>query len=87
MTGLEPRVPAERPVTRPLWRWFRARPGTCLLMAAAAVGLVAATLLGAPLLSVFLVGLVLWCPLLAWGPYRDERRAVASGRRGEEQGG
>lgn len=56
-------------------------------MAAAAVGLAAATLLGAPLVSVFLVGLVLMCPLLARGPDRDERRALASGRRGEEQGG
>lgn len=39
-------------------------------MTLAAVGLVAAVLLGAPLISVFLAGLLLLCPLLMWSPFR-----------------
>ena len=45
-------------------------------MVAAAVGLVASTLLGAPLVSVLLVGLLLLCPLLMWVPFRYEDRAL-----------
>lgn len=87
MTRLGQGVPTERPATHPRPRWSAARQGPCLLMAAAAVGLVAAALLGAPLVSVFLAGLLLMCPLLAWGAYREERRAMTSGRRGEGRGG
>jgi thiol-disulfide isomerase/thioredoxin len=55
-------------------------------MGAAAVGLITAFLLGAPLVSVFLAGLLLICPLLAWSPLRSQRRAV-SGAAARGRGG
>jgi len=45
-------------------------------MAVAAVALVAAILLGAPLVSIFIVGLLLLCPLLMWVPFRYEQRTL-----------
>ena len=78
MTRLQPGAPAEPSIARSLG----GRPGTCLLMGAAAVGLIAAFLLGAPLVSVFLAGLLLICPLLAWSPLRYQRRAVSGAARG-----
>lgn len=44
-------------------------------MTLAAVGLVVAVLLGAPLISVFLAGLLLLCPLLMWSPFRYQDRS------------
>lgn len=73
MARSEDRSPAERSIARRA----AARPGTCLLMAGAAVGLVVAFLLGAPAVSVFLAGLLLICPLLAWSPSGNGRRAAA----------
>jgi len=78
VTRLQPGAPAEPSIARSLG----GRPGTCLLMGAAAVGLIAAFLLGAPLVSVFLAGLLLICPLLAWSPLRYQRRAVSGAARG-----
>ena len=74
MTRLQLRAPAEPSIAR----WLGRRPGTCILMGAAAVGMIAAFLLGAPLVSVFLAGLLLICPLLAWSPLRYQRRTVSA---------
>lgn len=49
---------------------LRIRRVTAALAVAAAAGLVATTLLGAPLVSILLVGLLLLCPLLTWVPFR-----------------
>lgn len=49
---------------------------TCGAMVAAVIGLVAAVILGAPLVSILLVGLLLLCPLLLWVPFRFERRSL-----------
>lgn len=38
-------------------------------MIVAAIGLVAAVVVGAPLVSILLVGLLLLCPLLMWVPF------------------
>lgn len=46
------------------------RPVACVLMAAAAVGLLSAFALGAPLVSILLAGVLLLCPLLMWAPFR-----------------
>jgi len=46
------------------------------LVAVAGAGLVAALVLGAPLVSILLVGLLLLCPLLLWVPFRFERRPL-----------
>lgn len=42
----------------------------------AGVGLVVTVLLGAPLVSVFLAGLLLLCPLLVWSPLRSQDRSL-----------
>ena len=47
-------------------------------MTFAAVGLVVAVLLGAPLLSILLAGLLLLCPLLLWAPFRYQDRSLGS---------
>lgn len=47
----------------------------CAVMLLAAAGLVVAILLGAPLVSILLVGLLLLCPLLLWVPFRFELRS------------
>ncbi len=52
-----------------------ARRATCAVMLLAAAGLVVAILLGAPLVSILLVGLLLLCPLLLWVPFRFELRS------------
>lgn len=46
------------------------------LVATAVAGLVTALVLGAPLVSILLVGLLLLCPLLLWVPFRFERRSL-----------
>lgn len=61
------------------------RRATGVLMGAAAVGLVLATVLGAPLVSILLVGLLLLCPLLMWVPFRYEDRALDEPRRTERR--
>lgn len=78
MTRLQREAPAAPSIARSLRRRMAVRPGTCLLMAVAALGSIAAFLLGAPLVSVFLAGLLLICPLLAWSPSRYQRRAVSA---------
>lgn len=55
---------------------LKIRRATVVLAVAAGVGLVASALLGAPLVSILLVGLLLICPLLLWVPFRFERRAL-----------
>ena len=47
-------------------------------MALAAVGLVVAVLLGAPLVSILLAGLLLLCPLLVWAPLRYQNRSLGA---------
>ena len=47
-------------------------------MTFAAVGLVVAVLLGAPLVSILLAGLLLLCPLLLWAPFRYQDRSVGA---------
>lgn len=49
------------------------RPVMCAAMVLAAGALLAAIGFGAPLVSIFLVGLLLLCPLLAWVPFRMSR--------------
>lgn len=44
--------------------------------ALALAGLVAAIGLGAPLISILIIGLLLLCPLLLWVPFRLERRSL-----------
>ena len=53
---------------------LRVRRATAVLAVAAGVGLVVTTLLGAPLVSILLVGLLLLCPLLTWVPFRTRER-------------
>jgi len=60
----------------PRWPPSGARIAVCTLMVLAAAGLVAATFLGAPLVSILLVGLLLLCPLLMWVPFRSADGAV-----------
>ncbi len=62
---------ADRPARGSLIR----RPGVCALMSLAAGGLVVAILMGAPLVSILIVGLLLLCPLLMWVPFRFEQEA------------
>ena len=50
----------------------------CGAMTLAALGLVAAVLLGAPLISILLAGLLLLCPLLLWAPFRYQDRSLGS---------
>ena len=50
----------------------------CGVMTLAAVGLVVAVLLGAPLVSILLAGLLLLCPLLLWAPFRCQARSLDS---------
>lgn len=52
------------------------RRATYGVMGLATVGLVVAILVGAPLVSVLLAGLLLVCPLLLWKPFRSERRGL-----------
>lgn len=52
---------------------LRIRRVTAALAVAAVGGLVATTLLGAPLVTILLVGLLLLCPLLTWVPFRARR--------------
>ena len=47
-----------------------ARRATEVLMALAGLGVVLAALLGSPLVSILLAGLLLLCPLLLWVPFR-----------------
>jgi hypothetical protein len=47
-------------------------------MTLAAVGLVVAVLLGAPLVSILLAGLLLLCPLLLWAPFRYQNRSLGA---------
>ncbi len=63
------------PAGRPLRGLSPGRVVTCAVMVLAAAGLVVAVFLGAPLVSILLVGLLLLCPLLMWVPYRYERDA------------
>jgi site-specific recombinase len=49
---------------------LRIRRVTAVLAVAAGAGLLATTLLRAPLVSILLVGLLLLCPLLTWVPFR-----------------
>ena len=59
----------------------------CGVMTIAAVALVVAVLLGAPLVSVLLAGLLLLCPLLMWAPIRYQDRSfdsLSSARRGDD---
>lgn len=46
------------------------RTVACILMVTAAVGLLSAFALGAPLVSILLAGVLLLCPLLMWAPFR-----------------
>jgi hypothetical protein len=48
----------------------------CTLMGLGVLGLLVAFVLGAPLVSVLLIGLLLLCPLLLWIPFRFERRSL-----------
>lgn len=48
----------------------------CALMGLAVLGLVGAIVLGAPLVSILVVGLLLLCPLLLWVPFRFEGRSL-----------
>lgn len=50
----------------------------CGAMTLAAVGLVVAVLLGAPLVSILLAGLLLLCPLLLWAPFRYQDRSLGA---------
>lgn len=50
----------------------------CGAMTLAAVGLVVAVLLGAPLVSILLAGLLLLCPLLLWAPFHYQDRSLSS---------
>lgn len=50
------------------------RRATAVLAVVAGVGLVVSTLLGAPLVSILLVGVLLLCPLLTWVPFRTRER-------------
>lgn len=59
-----------------------ARPATCALMVVAAAGVVTGAALGIPLVSFFLAGLLLLCPLLMWVPFHLEQRSVESRIRG-----
>lgn len=47
-------------------------------MTLAALGFVLAVLLGAPLVSILLAGLLLLCPLLLWAPLRYRHRSLGS---------
>lgn len=58
--------------TSPGWRI------TCGVMTLAAVGLVVAVFLGAPLVSILLAGLLLLCPLLLWAPFRFQNRSIGA---------
>ncbi len=49
---------------------------TCWAMTLAAIGLVVAVFLGAPLVSILLAGLLLLCPLLMWAPFRYQERSL-----------
>lgn len=54
----------------------------CGAMTLAATGLVIAVLLGAPLISVLLAGVLLLCPLLLWAPLRYHDRSLDALDRG-----
>ena len=56
----------------------------CAFMTIAALGLVVAVLLGAPLVSILLVGLLLVCPLLMWVPFRFQERGERELRSGSK---
>ena len=73
--------------TRPASTGSAFRRAALVLMSLAALGLVAALLLGAPLVSVFLIGLLLLCPLLMWVPFRFERRALEGSVRAKPRHG
>lgn len=50
----------------------------CGVMTLAAAGVVVTVLLGAPLVSILLAGLLLLCPLLMWAPLRYQNRSLGS---------
>lgn len=62
--------PSARARSTPKGSESGSRTAACVLMATAAVGLLSAFALGAPLVSILLAGVLLLCPLLMWAPFR-----------------
>lgn len=61
------------------------RRATCAVMVVAAMGVVTGAVLGIPLVSFLLAGLLLLCPLLMWVPFHLEQRSVEGRIRGERR--
>lgn len=81
MTTPNGRADADRAERRASAVWLL----VCGAMLLAAAGLVAAVFLGAPLVSIFLAGLLLLCPLLMWAPVRYQARSFDALRPGRRQ--
>jgi hypothetical protein len=77
-------MPTRRPHPAVVGDAHGGRRAACGVMTVAGVGLVMAALLGAPLVSILLGGLLLLCPLLVWTPFamgeRPRHHAARDGR-------
>ncbi|MFB3739409.1 MAG: hypothetical protein ACE14W_10670 [Candidatus Velamenicoccus archaeovorus] len=71
----------------------RIRPGSLArltlgtMLGLAVLGVPAAVALGAPLVSILVVGLLLLCPLLLWVPFRSGRHPVDHPKEGRADDG
>ncbi len=65
--------------------WRSTRVLAVAVMSGIGSGLLAAIVLGAPLVSFLLAGLLLWFPLLLWMPYRIRRPSPDAWVRGSRR--
>jgi hypothetical protein len=80
--GRSERIPADGSC-----RATTARIAAWAIVLVGAAGLAGSLVLGVPIVSILVVGVLLLCPLLTWVPFRDARRTTRSNREGSRLDG